>query len=95
MAWLHVETLRGEIPLYISEILIALIYMKIMVTMYRKQLRSQAVEEFDPEENFQNLPVVDTSGSSPRPVSGTLDGDVSSPKHQVQKPFIESHDATC
>ena len=37
VTWLSVETLQGEIPLYISEILIALCYMIIMATGYRKQ----------------------------------------------------------
>ena len=37
VTWLSVETLQGEIPLYISEILIALCYMMIMVTGYRQQ----------------------------------------------------------
>ena len=37
VAWLSVETLRGEIPLYVSEILIALCYMRVMVDLYQKQ----------------------------------------------------------
>ena len=37
LAWLNVETLRGEIPLYVSEIIIALCYLKIMVSLAGKQ----------------------------------------------------------
>ena len=36
-AWLNVETLDGEIPLYVSEIFIALCYMYLMVSMGNKQ----------------------------------------------------------
>mmetsp|Transcript_7494 Transcript_7494/g.10629 ORF Transcript_7494/g.10629 Transcript_7494/m.10629 type:complete len:140 (-) Transcript_7494:1351-1770(-) len=35
--WAYVETLRGEIPLYISEIIIALSYLKIIVSLYEQQ----------------------------------------------------------
>ena len=41
VSWISVETLRGEIPLYISEIFIAICYLKIMVSLYRKQKRKQ------------------------------------------------------
>ena len=34
-----VETIRGEIPLYISEILITLCYIGIMARFYRKKMR--------------------------------------------------------
>ena len=36
VGFLSVETLRGEIPLYVSEIFIALCYFKIMVSTYKK-----------------------------------------------------------
>ena len=32
--WAYAETLRGEIPLYISEIIITLCYLKIIVSLY-------------------------------------------------------------
>ena len=32
--WAYVETLRGEVPLYVSEIIIALSYLKIIVSLY-------------------------------------------------------------
>lgn len=35
-AWANVQSIRGEIPLYISEIFISLCYMKIMVSLYDK-----------------------------------------------------------
>ena len=41
LSWLSVETVRGEIPLYISEIFIALCFMKIMVSQYRKEKRNK------------------------------------------------------
>jgi len=53
LPWLTVETVRGETPLYISEIFIALCYMKIMVSKYRKQVDKnrdeEAIKDFDPE----------------------------------------------
>ena len=45
MAWLDVETLRGEIPLYISEVLIALCYMRIMVSTYQDQKRKSIITQ--------------------------------------------------
>ena len=36
LPWLSVETVEGEIPLYISEIFIALCYMKVMSSLYEK-----------------------------------------------------------
>ena len=36
VAWLNVESLDGEIPLYVSEILITLCYLKIMVSLSNK-----------------------------------------------------------
>jgi len=35
-AWANVQSIRGEIPLYVSEIFISLCYMKIMVSLYDK-----------------------------------------------------------
>ena len=35
VAWLNVESVRGEIPLYVSEIFISLCYMYIMVNLYQ------------------------------------------------------------
>lgn len=45
LPWLTVETVRGEIPLYISEIFIALCYVKILHTKYRKQVKSKQEAE--------------------------------------------------
>lgn len=45
LAWLHVESIDGEIPLYISEILIALCYLKIMVSLAQKQKANQAKQQ--------------------------------------------------
>lgn len=45
VAWLDVETLRGEIPLYISEVLIALCYMRIMVSTYQDQKRKLIIAQ--------------------------------------------------
>ena len=36
VSWLGVETIRGEIPLYISEIFISLCYLKILTTQYNR-----------------------------------------------------------
>ena len=38
-AWANVETIRGEIPLYVSEIFLSLCYMTIMSRQYHNNLQ--------------------------------------------------------
>ena len=52
LPWLSVETVRGEIPLYISEIFIALCYMKVMSSLYQKEKRNKAAEDINDPEIF-------------------------------------------
>ena len=37
VGWYNVESVRGEIPLYVSEIFISFCYMKIMTSTYKQQ----------------------------------------------------------
>ena len=59
VAWLNVESLDGEIPLYVSEILITLCYLKIMVSLSNKQRERRPVnEEISRESTVENGGVI-------------------------------------
>ena len=41
------ESLRGELPMYVSEIIIALCYLKIIVSLYEQQKKKDELEDIE------------------------------------------------
>ena len=54
--WLNVESTKGEIPFYVSEIFVALCYLKFMVSLHQKN-KNQVISR-----DSEDLLIVEQTG---------------------------------